>query len=262
MPSLITRRESLIKAAQASAYYFLLRLTFSQEAFARPVKPVMQAWLRELIEIAKEVKTGRIPVTIWQDRIETLHRTISIGDLLKYIDFDSLIKNIVHSDKIAAVKRLQFPPVQGFPEDLGFSRKLFAHKKGAATMPHIHNNMVSAHLVLQGTYHVRTFNRISDEDNAVIVRPSIDKPIGVGQTISTSDDRDNGHWFVATSDYAYTLDIPIYNLNMDKTYKLKANEHSILYMDPTSEPRHDGSIRAPILSFEESLKKFGGRSAL
>lgn len=71
-----------------------------------------------------------------------------------------------------------------------------------------------------------------------------------------SDERDNAHWFVATTDNAYTLDIPIPKVNLAKHYALQANEFGMIFVDPTVKARGDGKIHAPVLSFEISLKKF------
>jgi len=41
-----------------------------RDAFAREVQPVTDRWLRELQEMAMDLKTGRITPRSWQDQIE------------------------------------------------------------------------------------------------------------------------------------------------------------------------------------------------
>lgn len=47
--------------------------------------------------------------------------------------------------------------------------------KGRAIVPHGHRNMVSQHLVLQGEMRSRHYERLRDEQEWLVVRPTIDK---------------------------------------------------------------------------------------
>jgi hypothetical protein len=40
--------------------------------------------------------------------------------------------------------------------------RVFALRRGGAIIPHVHNHMVSAHLVVSGSFHVRTHDRVRD----------------------------------------------------------------------------------------------------
>ena len=44
-------------------------------------------------------------------------------------------------------------------------------KKGGAIIPHVHNNMVSSHLVVDGQFHARTFDRMVDLPTKRVGRP-------------------------------------------------------------------------------------------
>ena len=48
---------------------------------------------------------------------------------------------------------------------------------GRAIIPHVHNAMVSAHLVVAGSFRARTHDRVRDLDDAVVLRPSIDREL-------------------------------------------------------------------------------------
>ena len=218
----------------------------------------VEQWLKETTAISKALKMDRINVTAWQDKMEALNRTLSYPKLLKFLNFDQLVQKIKYPKDIAAAREIHFPQVPGLPAKLFFEPRMFAYRRGATSPTRAHNNMVSAHLVLKGSFRVRTFQRVRDEANAIWLRPSMDKEILEGDIITMSDDRDNAHSFVATSDHAYILEIPVSQVNLNKRYMLKADEYSEIYADPSGKPAADGLIRAPVVEFEEALKRFSG----
>src|SRR4051812_42863860 len=65
----------------------------------------------------------------------------------------------------------------------------------------------SPKVVLRGKFHVRHFERIADEPDYLILRPTIDALSEPGDLSSISDERDNVHWLLATDGPAYPLDV-------------------------------------------------------
>ena len=120
-------------------------------------------------------------------------------------------------------------------------------------------SMVSAHLVLAGGFRVRTFDRIfnGDEPGHLLLSAARDERARPGDTITMSDERDNVHWIEATSDRAFTLDVPISGLYGEKRYIAPANRYGMIYIDPTGPANGRGEIRAPIMAFADAMKKFG-----
>ena len=218
----------------------------------------VKQWLRETAEIAKALRAERVSVTEWQDKMEALNKTLSYPKLLNFLNFEQLVRRIKYPRDIAAVREVYSSIAQGLPNKFIFNHKVFAYRRGAITPTRAHNNMVSAHLVLKGSFHLRTFHRVRDEAGAIWLRSSIDKEISAGDIITMSDDRNNVHSFVASSDYAYLLEIPVSHVNLKKSYALKADAYSMIYADPSGKPGADGLIRAPVLEFEEALRRFSG----
>ena len=116
--------------------------------------------------------------------------------------------------------------------------------------------MVSAHLVISGRFHVRTHDRLRDLDDAVVLRQTRDEALGVGGVLSMSDRRDNQHWMVALEDRAMTFDVGVLDLPASWDYGLPANRYSMIFVDPDRPPQRDGTIVAPVLSFEQAVAKF------
>lgn len=236
--------------------YTLIELVRRSGALASGLRPEMERWQAELFEICGDLERQALSAEQWQERIERLHDSVPLEDLLRHIDFERLIEGVDYPRDRGAIKDVRLPAIEGLGDPLR-GTKIFAYRKGAATAPHAHNGMVSAHLVLGGRFHVRTFERLSDVAEHLIIRPSLDLQCEAGRTISMSDERDNVHWFLATSDHAYTLDIPLSGVYPGKQYVAQANRYGMIYLDPAGERLSDDRIRAPRLSFEQALARYG-----
>jgi hypothetical protein len=113
--------------------------------------------------------------------------------------------------------------------------------------------MVSQHLVLQGEMRGRHYQRLRDEDGHLTVRPTIDRVFRPGDFSSISDQRDNVHWFVTSSERAYTLDAIVDNLDRKHPYRFHID-----FVDPErAEPQRDGSVRMPRIELDECLRRYG-----
>jgi hypothetical protein len=212
-------------------------------------------WLAPLARLCRDLKAGDLTAEAWQDGIAKLWAGTDLTDLLRDVDLDRLLTGVDLPENMAGVRDVPLPALRGLP--LRFGHKIFALRRGAAVVPHAHNNMASAHLVVQGTFHVRTFQRLRDEDGALILTPSIDRTFRAGEALTMSDTRDNVHWLVATSERACTFDTPVSELVKGKSYKTPANEWGMIHVDPTGKPGADGTVRAPVITFEEAIRRFG-----
>jgi len=111
--------------------------------------------------------------------------------------------------------------------------------------------MVSAHLVVAGAFRVRNFDRVRDEDAAMVIRPTRDYVARVGEISTMCSERDNIHWFVPQGGAATTFDIVVSGLDPGQP------DHDIKAVDPIGGRRlDDGSIVAPIISFGESARRY------
>ena len=131
-------------------------------------------------------------------------------------------------------------------------------RRDGAIIPHVHNHMVSAHLVLSGAFHARTHDRLRDLDDAVVLKPSIDRRIARGDVISMSDRRDNQHWLVALADRSLTFDVGVTGLAASWPYRLDANRYNMIFVDAGAKPQADGLVVAPVMSFGACAAKYAG----
>ena len=111
--------------------------------------------------------------------------------------------------------------------------------------------MATAFLVLKGRCHGRHYDRIEDEKDFLIIRPTIDRHFDVGGYSTISDHKDNIHWFEATSENAFIFNIHV--LNIDSSIKRGGR----VYVDPEGEKLAQGLIKAKRLTHKEAYQKFG-----
>lgn len=221
----------------------------------------LDQWAQDVADLNRDLAKGTVSLLQWQDGIEALARNIDLAGLARFLDFDRLTAGMEFPTRLAETADLKFPSrinVAGI-ERPWFIR-FFGMRKDGAIIPHVHNNMVSSHLVMQGSFHARTFDRAGDDVEAgrVLLRPRIDATMQAGGVISMSDDRDNGHWLLAGEDRSFTFDVGIVNLSKTRAYDLKANKYNMIFVDPTGKPDSKGLVSAPVITFDECSAKFAG----
>lgn len=230
--------------------YALLESVFAHQAFAPAIKPITNHWAVRLHEYCADLKKQSISPTEWQDHVEQLFNNINIQDVIQFIDFERLMTGFSFPDLGVNTKPVRLPKLSGLPENTAFVRKIFGMKKDRAIIPHGHSNMASAHLVLRGEMHLRHYEKIRQEERNLIIKPTIDRSIGLGESSSISDEKDNVHWFVANTETAFTFDVIVLDIG-DKHYDIQNID---IY---ASQNLSDGTLRAPILDVATALKRYG-----
>jgi quercetin dioxygenase-like cupin family protein len=191
---------------------------------------------------------GRISQAAWQDELEAMFREISPEEITQSIDLDALLATTHQSPRGATAVPLAVDLTGGpFP---GFATKLYVLRAGRSNPPHAHDNMVSLHYVLRGRFRVRHYERVRDEPRAMILRPTLDRILGPGESTSISDERDNVHWHAAKSD-GVLLDVMRAGLGDKRT-----ETHLV---DPVQAATLEGGLlRAPrIVTVDQALERFG-----
>jgi hypothetical protein len=188
----------------------------------------------------------------WQAKVEELFKQVPLADFLTLIDFEKISTGVKFVDNGALSMRLKFPQVEGVPKDLIFGKQIFALKKDRSVVPHGHNNMATVFLILKGDLQGRHYDRLQDEPEHFIIRPTIDRKFSPGETSSISDYKDNIHWFKAITEPSF-----IFNLHvMDIRPGSKAPTER-LYVDPQGEKLADGTIRAKRINYDEANRLYG-----
>jgi len=247
------RREFTKNILATITSFALMDTLLSCNGFTSKVKPITKHWALTLNEYCMDLKKESITVTEWQLKVEMLFEKIELKELLTFIDFNNLKKGFEFPDLGVNTKQIKFPTLTGLPEDTVFVKKLFGMKKDRAIIPHGHINMSSAHLILQGEMHLRHYDKLFQEEQNLIIKPTIDKIAKIGESSSISDEKNNVHWFVANTESAFTFDVIMLNLK-DKPYDIYNLD---IYQ---KQDLSNGTMRVPILDVETALKKYGNES--
>jgi hypothetical protein len=246
-----TRRDFLTASLGAFATYALLaevrRARAAPHAHAHAHDT--DAWLARQDELAQSLSAGELSPTQWQTEIEALARRVDVGALRHALAGADLHDAGRGSANDPFKRNVSFKDDHGQKLRLHYGVALFEFSRDNVITPHGHRHMVSAHLVLEGKLRVRNFDRVADEEGAMILRATRDAHVRAGEISTMSSQRDNIHWFVPVSERAMTFDVVISDLDPGQpSFKIEA-------IDPLHAERlPDGTLRARIIDFDSASK--------
>jgi hypothetical protein len=247
----LTRRQFAQQSLGGLLTYSLLQTLFVRDAFGDEMKLLAAKWLKDLNDLSQDVKGAKLKQTDWQVKVDELFGQVDLADTLKFIDFEKLTADIKLRDEGELSLRAKLPQVEGLPTNLVFGHQVFALGKDRSVVPHGHNNMATAFLILKGNFRGRHFDRLEDDGEHMIIRPTIDRAFAPGEHSTVSDFKDNVHWFTATSERAFIFNIHVMNVDPAK------KENGRVYIDPNGEKLSEDRIRARRISAAEVFKLYG-----
>ncbi len=245
----ISRREFQQQTLGSLMTWSLLQTLFSGDAFAAEVKPIAAKWLAELNTMSVDLKGEKFGPLEWQKQVEKLFSRVDLPDLLQFIDFEKLTADVKPSERGELSLRPKFPEVEGLPSNLVYGNQVFALNKDRSVVPHGHDNMATAFLILKGEFHGRHYDRMEDTKTHMIIKPTIDETFGVGRCATVSDLKDNVHWFKAKTDGSYIFNIHVMSVKPGRTGRV--------YIDPEGESLAGGRIRAKKIDHTEANRLYG-----
>ena len=248
--SQLSRREFQQQTLGGLLTWSLLNSLFSADAFAAEVKLLAHKWLADLNTMSLDLRGQKLEPLVWQERVEDLFSQVDLPELLKFIDFEKLIRNAKLKDRGELSLHATIPMVEGLPTELVFGHQVFALNKDRSVVPHGHDNMATAFLILKGEFHGRHYDRLEDVGKEfMIIQPTLDKTFSAGSYSTVTDLRDNVHWFRANSDQSYIFNIHVLSV--------KPGRSGRVYIDPAGETLSDGRIKARKIDHAEANKLYG-----
>lgn len=244
----LTRREQLTGMFSA----FVTVTLAAEVSVAQPQRRMAaRDWLHRQDELGRALRRGQLSPRAWMTEVERLAREIDVSELLSDVNAARLTTAALPMTNDPRKRSVRFLDDQGEPRRLAYAAALFDFSPGNVITPHGHRHMVSAHLVVKGSFRVRTFDRLRDEREAMVIRPTRDVIAPVGTLSAMSSERDNIHWFVPQGGPARTFDVILSGLDAGKP------DHDIQAIDPLGGQRlADGSIVAPHLRFDAASAKY------
>lgn len=244
----LSRREFTSTTLQSLLTLAFLETISAGDAFGAEVQPIAAKWLKDLNDLGHDVKGEKLSQLDWQKKVEQLFEKIELSELMTFIDFDKLSQMELR-DRGERSTRPKFPQVEGLPTELVFGHQVFGLKKGTSVVPHGHDNMCTAFLILEGEFRGRLYDRLEDREDSMILKPTIDETFKTGQASTISEKKDNVHWFKANSERGFIFNIHVLNLHAGKTGRV--------YVDPNGKDLGDGKILVSKLKSSEAYKLYG-----
>jgi hypothetical protein len=247
----LSRRQFGQQTLGALLTYSLLQTLVARDAFGDEMKLLAAKWLKDLNDLSNDVKGKQLKQTEWQAKVDELLGQVDLADTLKFLDFDKLTADLKFKDQGELSLRAKLPQVEGLPTNLVFGHQVFALAKDRSVVPHGHNNMATAFLILKGSFRGRHYDRLEDIGEHFIIRPTIDREFALGEHSTVSDHKDNIHWFTATSERAFIFNIHVMNVDPDK------KNTGRVYLDPNGEQLSENRIKARRVTAGEVYKLYG-----
>ena len=232
--------------------FSLLETLCRHDLFAAEVRPAAIDWLNDVNQLGHDLHGQELEQLAWQKKIEELLARVNLSDLLKLIDFDRLAANVDFAPRGERSVRFRFPQVEGVPTQWSFGKQIFALKKDRSVVPHGHNNMATAFLILKGDLRGRHYDRVRDEPGHMIIKPTIDRKFAPGECSTVSDYKDNVHWFQALTEPAF-----IFNLHVLDVKPGTSLPTGRVYVDPQGEAIAGGLTRARLIDYKEANQLYG-----
>lgn len=238
--------------AGAGLAAFTLALLGCEVSAAKPQRRMAaRDWIERQGELARALKGGQISPLQWMAEAERLAGEIEVAELMAEVGHAQITQQALPPTNDPRKSSIRFLDAEGAPRKLGYGAALFAFEPHNVITPHGHRHMVSSHLVVDGAFRVRNFDRLRDDDGAMIVRPTRDYIAATGQLSAMTPDRDNIHWFVPQGGKAMTFDVIISGIDPGEA------DYEIEAIDPLGGTElADGAIRAPKIAFEAASDKY------
>lgn len=244
----LTRREMFSALFAAFATFALLR----EAEAARPQRRMpSRDWIDQQSELSLAFKRGEISPKKWMEEVKRLASEVDIPELMATVNISRITEHDLPVTNDPRKRDVRFIDVNGEPRRLGYVAALFSFNPTNVITPHAHEHMASAHMVVEGQFRVRNYDRVRDEQDAIVIRPTRDFIASVGSLSAMTSAQDNIHWFVPHGGPAKTFDVVVSGLDVGKP------DYAIQAIDPYGgELLADGTIRAPIMTFENASKKY------
>jgi hypothetical protein len=248
----LTRRAFTQQSLGSLLTFALLDTLCQHDLWADEIKPVTARWLADVNQLGQDLKDQKLKAVAWQQKIEELFAQVDLPDLLRMIDFDRLTANLELKDNGARSLRFSFQEIDGVPTRLVFGKQIFALKKGRSVVPHGHNNMATAFLILGGQLRGRHYDRLKDEPGYMVIKPTIDRTFDRGGCSTISDFKDNVHWFQAITEPSFIFNIHVMGVN-----PASGTPTGRVYIDPEGEKLAGGLVRARLVDYDEANRLYG-----
>jgi len=213
-----------------------------------PLPAAVQTTSRGALALGGRVRRAELTQPEWQDRIGEVLRTSTMAQLRDALDIEALRRRARPVRRGCSIVSITLGP--DLDPDEGAAMRVFFFEAGRGDPPHVHFNSVTSHIVLRGRFRVRHYERLSEEGNAFLLRPTRERVVGESESTSISELRENGHWHHCL-ERGVLLDVEQGRLDPSIPPRNR------VLVDLSVPPRADGTILAPALTRSAALRAYG-----
>ena len=177
---------------------------------------------------------------------------MDLAELVGLLDLDRVAQSVKYPAKGAASLGVDLSKVEGLPKKVVLGKQIFALQKGRSVVPHGHDNMCTGFVVLRGDFIGKHYDRVEDNDDHYLIKPTIDRTFKPGECSTVSDHKDNVHWFQADSETGFIFNIHVMGYNAENK-----RPTGRVYVDPDGEKVAGGLIKAMKISSAKCHEKYG-----
>jgi len=207
--------------------------------------------LRALNALSRDVKDQKLRQIEWQQQAENLLAGIDLPELFSLLDINRVTESVTSRHWGLQHVSCDLSAAAGLSSRSVFRSRFVVLKKGRPILPHGHNNMTTALLVLRGRCWGRHYERLEDQENHLLIEPTVDRSFGPGEVSTVSDYRDNIHWFTAESERACLLSLRVSDVRPGSNLPTGRVD-----VNPRGEKISGGMIRAPRIDDRGALQRF------
>jgi hypothetical protein len=139
MPEARLSRRHLLQVTAATTV--LVSALGRSVAWAGGTPSVLDKWARDLVDLNQALARGEMTVLDWQGRVARLNQSVSVPELVRYLDIDRLTSHFSYPSRLAEFADPLLPPhVMGQGRRTWFVR-VFGLRRGGAIIPHVHNHL-------------------------------------------------------------------------------------------------------------------------
>ena len=246
-PPPLSRRALIASGIESALTLAVVWRSLCAGAIARPLKAEARGWVKAIELLSRDLREGAIAPSDWQDGLAEIVGGVRLEEVLAAVDFEAVASRTEFADLGVATSNLVLPDAAGAPRTV--FTKLFAVAKGRAIIPHGHVGMASGHLVAKGRFRLRQYEALEKNDDAWLIRQTVDRVEPAGGVSTISDDTDNVHWLIAEED-SYTVDFIM-------APALRGDRWDVQNLDIEAATIDGGLIRTPRIDVETALAKYG-----
>src|SRR5262249_46106787 len=138
-------------------------------------------WIARQDEMARALAKGEMTPIAWGWEVQRLAQELDVEQLRAEIARARSAPAGEPFMRDPVKRNVHFVDEHGEPKHVAYGAATFSFTPANVITPHAHKHMASAHMVIEGRVRIRTFDRVRDDGDGLVIRPSGDRVATVGE---------------------------------------------------------------------------------